>query len=319
MVVILLIIIGLVLLQQGAGWFVDGSSGLARRFKVSELAIGLTIVSFGTSFPELVVNVFAALKGNDDIIFGNIIGSNNFNLFIILGIVGLISVVSVRYSTTRKEIPFSLISLMIFFFLANDRIIFNREISTLTRLDGIILLMLFSIFMGYVFIQLKKDPKTPGGKQSELRIARIIFLIIIGLAGLITGGHLVLNNAVKLAQQLGMSEKVIGLTIIAAGTSLPELATSVIAAARKNHDIAVGNIVGSNVFNILFILPVSTIISPLEFNPSFNADLYFLAGGTLVLFFAMYTGQKQKLDRWEAILLVAAFTAYTFFLLAFRP
>lgn len=307
---IILIIAGLVLLQQGAAFFVKGSSGLARKFRVSELAIGLTIVAFGTSAPELVVNSFAAFNSNYDIVFGNIIGSNIFNLFIILTIVAIIAPIKVQSSTAWKEIPFSFLSLLLLFLLANDHFIFRRDISRLSRIDGLIMIAAFSLFLVYVFKQLKTDTKNSSAEKVKDRTGVILALIIAGLAGLVFGGKLVLDHAVALAQELGMSEKLIGLTIVAAGTSLPELATSVVAAIKKNTDIAVGNIIGSNIFNVLFILPASSFIRPLVFDPGFNRDLGFIAGGTIVLFFAMYTGKRMQIDRWEALVLLISYAAY---------
>lgn len=309
---IVLIIAGLVLLQQGAAFFVKGSSGLARKFRVSELAIGLTIVAFGTSAPELVVNSYASYKANYDIVFGNIIGSNIFNLFFILTVVAIITPLKVQSSTAWKEIPFSLFALVVLFLLANDQLLFQRDNSRLSRFDGFIMIIAFSLFLLYVFKQLKNDPQSNPYKTGVDKSGIIAVFILSGLAGLVLGGKLVLDNAVELATELGMSEKLIGLTIVAAGTSLPELATSVVAAVKKNNDIAVGNIIGSNIFNILFIIPASTFIRPLVFNPGFNRDIGFIAGGTIVLFIAMYTGKRMQIDRWEAFVLIIAFAAYMF-------
>jgi cation:H+ antiporter len=315
LIFILLIILGLVLLKQGASWFVDGSAGLAKKLNVSELAIGLTVVAFGTSAPELVVNSFASLNGNDEIVLGNIIGSNCFNLFVILSIASLIAPLHVKSSTAWREIPFSFIALVILVFVANDSFIFNRNNSVISRIDGLILLVFFTFFIFYVFIQLKNENKIIEEKTNDLADYKIALLIAVGLAGLVIGGKLVLDNAVKLATQLHVSEKVIGLTIVAAGTSLPELATSIMAAIKRSSDIAVGNIIGSNIFNILFILSVSSLIKPVRFNESFNVDIILLAGGTLILFLAMYTGKKKQIDRWEALVLLVGYLAYIVFLL----
>jgi len=289
---------------------VQGSSDLARKLQVSELAIGLTVVAFGTSAPELVVNSFASVKGNHDIVFGNIIGSNSFNLFVILSIVGLIRPVRVQSSTAWREIPFSMVALVVLFVLVNDRLIFQAEASRLSRFDGLVMLAGFSLFILYAFRQLKKDAAGVDHVAPHTGNFRIALVIAAGLAGLVIGGKLVLDNAVKLASQLGLSEKVIGLTIVAAGTSLPELATSIVAASKRNLDMAVGNIIGSNVFNILFILSFSTMLKPLSYNPGFNTDLGFVAGGTLVLFLAMYTGRRKHIDRWEAFILLAGYVVY---------
>jgi len=311
---IALLLVGLVLLVKGADWLVDGASVLAKKKNVSDLAIGLTIVAFGTSAPELVVNAVAASGNYPDIVFGNIIGSNNFNLFIILGISGLIIPLSVQSSTVWKEIPYSLFAAILIFFLANNYLIGNSE--GLSRLDAAILLGLFLVFLYYVATQLKTDPSAEILEVKDYSTLKIWVLIFLGLAGLVGGGKLVVDNAVAMAQSLGVSEKIIGLTIVAAGTSLPELATSVVAAMRKNTDIAIGNIIGSNIFNIFLILGVSGLIRPLAYNASFNTDLYLLAGGTIFLFLAMFTGKRHRLDRWEAILLLVVYLGYTGYLVS---
>ena len=306
---VVILLIGFVILIKGADWLVSGASALAKKKKVSDLAIGLTVVAFGTSAPEMVVNVLASFQGLQDIAFGNIIGSNNFNLFVILGITGLIAPLYVQSSTVWKEIPISFIAVVILFFLANN--FFLSDQPGLSRIDGLILLVIFGLFLLYVYKQLKVDPQINMDSHTKYTTLTIWGLILIGLAGLILGGRLVVDNAVKLAQEWGISQKVIGLTIVAAGTSLPELATSVVAAIKKNNDIAVGNIIGSNIFNIFLILGVSAVIRPLPFDRTFNGDMYFLALGTILLFAVMFTGGRKKLDRWEAALLLAAYIAYT--------
>lgn len=306
---ILLLVGGLVILIYGADWLVVGASAIAKKMKVSDLAIGLTVVSFGTSAPEFVVNTFAAWQGNADIVFGNIIGSNNFNLLFILGITGLISPLLVQKSTVWKEIPISFIAIIVLYFLVNDQLIMNNE-NMLSRIDGIILLVFFLGFLYYVYKQLGAEEATIVSEKQRPTIV-LWGMIIGGLFGLVLGGRLVVTNAVEMAQMMGVSEKIIGLTIIAAGTSLPELATSVVAALKKNNDIAVGNVVGSNIFNIFFILGASSVLKPVTFSTAFNLDLYLLAGGTLFLFAAMFLSGKKKLDRWEAALLLAVYLGYT--------
>ncbi len=311
---ILLILVGFVLLIKGADWMVSGSSALAKKNNISNIAIGLTIVAFGTSAPELVVNSFASFQGHSDIVFGNVIGSNNFNLFIILGIVGLISPIVVQSNTVWKEIPLSLFAVVILYLLCNS--FFFQETAVLTRLDGLVLIVMFGLFLFYVYKQLKTETIVPEIAIIPMSTRKIWSLIFIGLSGLVLGGKLVVDNAVEVASSMGVSEKIIGLTIVAAGTSLPELVTSVVAVLRKNNDIAIGNIIGSNIFNIFLILSVSSFIRPIEFAPLFNIDLYILAGGTIFLFVAMFTGVKKKLDRWEAALLLVSYLAYTTYLIA---
>jgi cation:H+ antiporter len=308
---LLLVALGFACLIFGANWLVNGASALAKRYKVSDLTIGLTIVAFGTSAPELVVNSIASLKGYSDIILGNILGSNNFNLFIILGLSGLILPFQVQSSTAWREIPLSLIVTVFLLFLLND---FTFPGTTfLSRMEGCILLLFFLLFLYYVFAQMKHEPsiRSETVPKSMLNIGG---LILFGLTGLIAGGQLVVMHSVRIAATLGVSEKIIGLTIIAAGTSLPELVTSVVAAVKKNSDIAIGNVIGSNVFNLLFVLSVSSIIHPVSYHPKFNTDLYILIGGTLFLFTSMLTGQRKKLDRWEAGILFGLYLFYTIYL-----
>lgn len=306
-----LIIVGFACLILGANWLVDGASALAKKYKVSDLAIGLTIVAFGTSAPELVVNVIGSMNGYSDIVLGNIVGSNNFNLFLILGLSGLIYPVTVQSSTAWKEIPISLLAAIIMLFFANDFIF--SDSSYLGRIDGVVMLMLFFLFLYYVFTQMKNEPQTEVSIVHKSTL-KIWGLIIFGLFGLVAGGQLVVMNSVNIASSLGVSEKIVGLTIIAAGTSLPELVTSVVAALKKNSDIAIGNVIGSNVFNLLFILSISSVISPIDYNPKFNLDLYILIGGTIFLLAAMLTGHRKKLDRWEAGILFGFYMLYTVFL-----
>ncbi|KYG82357.1 calcium/sodium antiporter [Roseivirga echinicomitans] len=305
---VLLLALGLILLITGANGLVDGASALAKKFNVSDLAIGLTIVAFGTSAPELVVNVFASYQNHQDIVFANVIGSNNFNLFIILGITGLITPLVVQSSTIWKEIPISFVGIVLVYILTHH--VFVNDSHTLTRVDGYLLLSLFILFLYYVYKQLKPDPVVIETKAVNYSNLRMYGYILFGLSGLVIGGRLLVTSAVDLATTFGMSEKVIGLTIIAAGTSLPELATSVVAALKKNSDIAVGNIIGSNIFNLFFILATSAVIRPIAYDTVFDLDLYILAGGTIFVFMAMFTGKKKKLDRWEAAILLVSYVAY---------
>ena len=309
----LLIIAGFASLIFGANWLVDGASSLAKKNNVSDLVIGLTIVAFGTSAPELVVNSVASFNGLSDIVFGNIIGSNNFNLFIILGIAGLIYPITVQSSTAWREIPISLIVAILLFVLANN--FFINQNPEISRVDGMILLVAFICFLFYVFSQLKQE-KTEAITYEDKSNYKIWGLVIFGIAGLIIGGKLVVDNSIDIATELGVSQKIIGLTIIAAGTSLPELVTSIVAALKKNSDIAIGNVIGSNIFNILLILSISSFVNPIKYNPNFNQDLLILIGGTIFLIIAMFTGKRKKLDRWEALILLSFYLIYTTYLVS---
>jgi len=312
---LLLMSVGFLILIKGADWLVSGASTLAKQYGVSDLAIGLTIVAFGTSTPELVVNIYASASGHDGIALGNVIGSNLFNLFFILGITGIIVPLKVQSGTVRKEIPLSLITTVLLLLLANN--FFDGSAGMLSRVDGFILLAGFAYFLYYVHKLQRDTPDAEEGteKPVDVKMYKIVLLIAAGLAGLVFGGNLILDNAVEIAHMIGISEKVIGLTIVAAGTSLPELATSVVAAMRKNNDIAIGNIVGSNIFNILMILGLSAVIRPLSYDQLFNQDMILLLAGTVLLFFAMFTGKRRSLDRWEAIILLVVYVAYVVWLI----
>jgi len=312
---IFLIVIGFIALIVGADWLVNGATRLAKKFNVSDLAIGLTIVAFGTSAPELVVSVVAAIKGSSDIVFGNVIGSNNFNLFIILGLCGVIFPISVQSSTAWREIPISIIIAIILALLAND--FFINSNTYFSRIDAIICLLAFAGFLYYIFTQMKTETcEILPVEQKKIPTIKIWAYIIFGLVGLVVGGQLVVSNSILIATKLGVSEKIIGLTIIAAGTSLPELVTSLVAALKKNSDIAIGNVIGSNIFNILFILSAGSLIKPAHFNSNFNLDIAILIGGTIFLFVAMLTGTRKKLDRWEAAILLIFYIIYTGYLIA---
>lgn len=308
---VLLVISGFACLIFGANWLVEGAAALAKKYRVSDLAIGLTIVAFGTSAPELVVSIIASLNGFSDIVLGNVVGSNTFNLFLILGVSGIILPIAVQSSTAWKEIPISLFVTILLIFLLND-FSFSGQ-SFLSRSDGFIFLVLFLFFLYYVFFLMKKEQKTHS-EFTQKSVLKIWGLIILGLTGLIAGGQLVVNYSVNIANELGVSEKIIGLTIIAAGTSLPELVTSIVAAIKNKSDIAIGNVIGSNIFNILLILSISSIIKPIKFNSAFNFDLYILTGGTVFLFVSMLSGKRKKLDRWEASVLLGFYIVYTVFL-----
>jgi cation:H+ antiporter len=307
----LLVVAGFVSLIFGANWIVNGASALAKKYNVSDLVIGLTIVAFGTSAPELVVNIIASANGYSDIVLGNIIGSNNFNLFIILGLSGLILPIQIQSSTAWKEIPISLFVSILLLFMLNDFRFFGQ--TNFSRTDGIIMLVLFFLFLYYVFTQMKNDPQTVTIENQKSAI-HIWLLVIIGLTGLILGGHLVVVHSVNIANKLGLSEKIIGLTIVAAGTSLPELVTSIVAAMKKNSDIAIGNVIGSNIFNFLLVFSISGIIKPIQYNPKFDLDLYILIGGTIFLMSSMLTGRRKKLDQWEAGILFGFYIIYTTYL-----
>ena len=309
----ILLIIGFYLLIKGADYLVEGSSSLASKLKVSELLIGLTIVAFGTSTPELIVNIIASYQGNTDIAYGNVIGSNIVNILLILGIAGLIYPIKTEKNTVWKEIPLSLMAAVALLILCNDMIL-NGEPSLLSRGDGLILLLFFIIFISYSFGLSKVEMQDkPDVKIFTNR--RIVIYIIVGLAALFFGGRIVVHSAVNIARVLNVSDKLIALTIVSIGTSLPELFTSAVAAKNHKSDIAIGNVVGSNIFNIFFILGISAVIRPLPYPNTINSDLIILIGASLLLFLTMFTGHKRRLDRWESFSFLILYCGYVIFLL----
>jgi cation:H+ antiporter len=313
---LLLLLVGFAILIKGADYLVTGASSLAKRYGVSELAIGLTVVAFGTSMPEFVVSTFASVQGNNDVAFGNIIGSNNFNILLILGICGLIYPLVVQLNTTWKEIPLSMLAAVLMFVLVNDDMIFGTGENILSRIDGIILLVFFAAFLFYIFKTMKSESVEAGFETTKiLKPSTTAIMIIVGLVGLIFGGQLVVDNSISIAQAFGISEKLIALTIVAAGTSLPELATSAVAAFKKKSDIAIGNIVGSNIFNIFLILGLSGVIAPIKYNIAMNFDVYVLFGATILLFLAMFSGKQHRLDRWEASIYLVCYFVYVGYLI----
>jgi len=310
-----LIILGFALLVKGGDWLIDGASSLARRYKISELAIGLTVVAFGTSAPEMVVSLLSSIDYHPEIALGNVIGSNNFNLLFILGITGLIAPIAVHKNTVRMEIPFSLLAAVVLFLLANYG--FSESGGTmLGRMDGMILLLLFGIFIFYIYKSMKSE-KPDDGKAPVILFSprKSLLYIVLGLVLLVSGGKIVIHAAVDFAQALHISEKIISLTIVAVGTSLPELVTSITAIVKKNDDMAIGNIIGSNIFNICLILGVSALARPMVYSPVFNRDIYLLAFGTLLLLLAMFTGKKRIIDRWEAAIFVSVYAGYVVYLI----
>lgn len=312
---IVLLFTGFAILIKGADFLVNGASSLAKKMNISNLAIGLTVVAFGTSAPELIVSLLSAYNGAADASFGNVIGSNNFNLFFILGIAGLIYPLVVQRSTIKYEVPLSILAAVVLFILVNDSLIWGSAKDMLSRTDAIILLGFFGLFMFYIVRTMKNNTDLD---QTDVKIYKnwlAIVMSVAGLAMLVGGGKLVVDNAILIAENFGMSKKLIGLTILAAGTSLPELVTSCVAAYRKNTDIAIGNVIGSNIFNIFFILGITGTVSPLQYSPLMNFDIGVLIGGTVLLMVFMFTINTRKLDRWEALILFLGYITYTAYLI----
>lgn len=294
-----ILIFGFLLLVKGADFFVDGSSKIAKKFGISELIIGLTIVAMGTSAPETTVSIAAALKGTADISIGNVVGSNILNILIILGISATIRTIKVGKTTIKYEIPFMIAISALLLLLGLD--------GTIDFKDGIILWLLFIAYLAYLIIMAKKD-KQKEEKKFKVILWQVILATLGGLALIIVGSDISVDAASKIARYTGLSERFIGLTIVALGTSLPELITSVTAAFKGNNDIAIGNIVGSNIFNILFVIGTSSLILPITFASTFKIDSLVMIGAALLLFICSL--RKQKLDRFSGILMLLSYALY---------
>ena len=314
MITYVLFIIGFFLLIRGADLLVDGSASIAKKLKISSIVIGLTIVAFGTSAPEFIVNIFASVQGNSEIAIGNILGGNIANILLILGISAIIYPITAKKNTVLKEIPLSLLAAIVLGIMANDMIIDGAGFSGITRIDGFILLSFFIIFLYYTFGITKSDKDIVEEEIKIFSYSKAVIFIILGLAGLVIGGKWIVDGAVKIAEFFNISQSLIGLTIVAIGTSLPELATSAIAAYKKQSDIAIGNVVGSNIFNIFWILGASAVVRPLPFNTSSNGDIAMTIFSSIVLFLVMFIGKKTVIERWQGVFMVTAYVGYVVFL-----
>lgn len=308
----LFILIGFVILILGANFLVDGSSGLAKRFNVPDLIIGLTIVAFGTSAPELVVNLVAASNPNTtDIALTNIIGSNTINVFVILGFAALIYPIKSQKSSRKFDIPLSLLGAILIVVLAS---FFD---TTMSRVDGILLIAIFGIFVYVMVTRALKHPEIVEDIHAKpMKIWLASLMIVGGLLALIGGAQLIVPSSVRIAQALGISQSIIGVTIVALGTSLPELATSGVAAFKKNSDIALGNVIGSNIFNIFFVLGTSAIIQPLPAYKGMTADISMAFLGSLLVLIFVYSNKAHSVKRWHGGLLLAIYATYIYFIIS---
>ena len=301
---ILLLVLGFVLLVKGADWFVDGASGIAAKLHIPQLVIGLTIVAMGTSAPEAAVSISAALKGSADITIGNIVGSNILNILIILGLASAIVPIAVAKSTIRVDIPFMLAITGVLLVLGWDQ--------TITFTDGLIMLVLFAGYLGYMLYMAKKGGEE-GDEIRDLTLWQALLYTVLGLVLIVWGANIAVDAAPALARIFGLSERFIGLTVVALGTSLPELFTSVTAARKGTADIAIGNIVGSNIFNILFVVGLSAMIVPVPFTPNFRIDtMVAIAAGVMLLLCSL---RQKRLVRWHGFAMLLAYGAYFLYLL----
>lgn len=311
---LLILIVGFVILIKSADFLVDGASSLAKKLGLTTLVIGLTIVALGTSAPEMIVNIVSSYQGKTNIAIGNIIGSNICNILLILGVCGLIRELPSPSHTTWKEIPFALLSILAVGILSFDKIFSNSPNNILSFGDGLILIFFFIIFLYYTY-SISKETNKNSLEIKNFSKTKSIILIISGIIGLIIGGKLVVDSAVNLARAFSVSEALIGLTIIAIGTSLPELVTSAVATYKKQSHIAIGNIVGSNIFNIFFILGISAVIRPLSVSTDLWFDFTITIAVTLLLFTLMLIGKKYVLQRWQGSILIISYVAYIGFLI----
>ncbi len=310
MVNILLLLVGLGLVVLGADWLVNGASAIARRAGISEFVIGLTIVGFGTSCPELVVSLSGAIEGNSDISVGNVVGSNIFNVLFILGLTAMVLPVGMTDKNRRIDIP---ITLGVTILLVILGITGSMSGPVISRWEGVLMLLVFSAYLFYCFKSDSKDEFSET-QRATLSITKSIALTLTGLAGLIFGGDLFVDSATALARQIGVSDKFIAVTILAGGTSLPELATSLVAAIKGKEQLALGNILGSNVFNAMLILGLSSVITPLSFASMTIVDIITLVLSAVLLLIWAYTGRKNRIDRREGAAMLLCYVAYNVFL-----
>jgi cation:H+ antiporter len=307
----LLLILGLVAVILGANWLIEGATALAHRFKVSDLAIGLTVVAFGTSLPELVVSAFAAAQNTPAIALGNVTGSNIANILLILGLSALFCPLQVGRGTTWKEIPLAFLAAVLLWIFCSDRVLDGAGPIIISRTESLAFLGFFVIFLYYTFGIARELPVTVDPAAPKAVTGKTMFRWIIGgLSLLIFGGKAVVEGAVRLAVAIGLSESFIAATLVAVGTSLPELATSLVAAWKKKPDIAVGNVVGSNIFNIFFILGISGLIRPLAVPAELFSSLWMGVLAAAILFVCMFTGTRQKIDRWEGAAMLALYILF---------
>lgn len=306
-----LFFLGFLALVKGASFLVEGASSIARRFNISDFAIGMTVVAFGTSTPELFVTLIAALGGSPDIAVGNVVGSNISNTLLILGVTALIRPLTVSRGIVWREMPFGILASLALLFVAGDVFLDGAAQGVVGRADGLLLLSFFLIFLYYSAsmaqrVQGMEELAPPRGRS----FLQALSLVTVGLAGLTLGGKWIVDGAVAIAQAFGVSETLVGITVVAIGTSLPELATSAVAAWKRNSDLALGNVLGSNIFNIYFVVGVTATVSPLPIHAENTVDLVAMVGANLLLFAAIVLGRRLVLARWEGSVLVASYLAY---------
>lgn len=317
---ILLLLVGLGLILAGANFLTDGSAAVAQRFRVPEFIIGLTIVAIGTSTPELVVSVLSAAAGNSDIAIGNVVGSNIFNVFVILGICALIRPLALTTSNIRRDIPFGMAASLVLLAVTSDRFMGTGGADKIGRLDGIVMLALYIGLMSFTIRATKRSGAETGTSDTKnakkpAALWLSVMMIVGGLAGLVFGGEMFLKSATAIARSLGISESIIAITLVAGGTSLPELASSVVSLLKGKAEMALGNVIGSNIANILLILGVSATIHPLTMGGITLTDILMVVLSSLLLFVTAFTFRKKQIDRWEGAIFLAIYVAYIWYLI----
>lgn len=314
---LLLLAVGFVALILGANWLVNGATSIGVRAKLSPLIIGLTIVAFGTSLPELIVNIFSCAKGSPGLAIGNIIGSNTMNILLILGVSATIWPIDVSRVSIRRDIPAGFFATLVIALMANDFFMSKDAVIDVNWIEGVILL---ACGIGYLLLTLRKndDADKADDAQEAMPWGKTILSLVLGIVGLYLGGELVSRNAQILARNWGMSESTIGLTVVATATSLPELITSIVAATKKNSGIAIGNVLGSNILNIFIVLGVSALITPLPFEPLMNKQLMILFAANILMLLFVFTGKGRKLSRFEGVLLTLGYVGFIWFSLAMQ-
>jgi len=320
---ILLLITGLVLILAGANYLTDGAAAIAQRFRVPEFIIGLTIVAIGTSMPELVVSVLSAIQGNSDVAVGNVVGSNLFNVFVILGVCALIAPLALTPGNIRRDIPIGVGASLLLLLFTSDKALHLGSVDRIGRMEGAVMVVLYLLLMYYTVrqtareerLQAASSPEPAAPQEEPLNPWMALLFIAGGLAGLVFGGDLFLKHATELARRLGVSESVIAITLVAGGTSLPELASSVVSILKGKSELALGNVVGSNIANILLILGISATIHPLSLGGITAGDIWMVLLGSVLLFLSAFTFRRRMLDRWEGALFLMIYIGYIWLLI----
>ena len=311
-----MLLAGLALILFGANWLVDGSSSIAKRFGISEFVIGLTIVGIGTSSPEMVVSFMSSLQGKADMAIGNIVGSNIFNTLMILGITALVAPMAITKNNLKRDIPLNIVVTVLLIILGMNFTLFGKGQDQISRLDGAILLAVFAWYLWTSFKSDQGDASEEGEGIKEYKIGLSVIMIAAGLAGLIFGGRLFVNSATELAKMFGVSDKFIAITVMAAGTSMPELATCVVAALKGRGQLALGNVLGSNISNILLILGGASLIAPLSFNGMTPVDLGLVLISAIIIFASAFMFKKREIDRYEGVIFLLLEIGYMWYLIA---